>query len=136
MGSTLGPTLANVFMLSWRNLASQFKPVIYRRYVDDTFPLFRSKNHIKKFQSYLNGQHKIIKSTSETENENFISFLDIKISRENNKFTTWVYRKPSFSGVFTNFESFILNSCKYNLLFTLLHMHSNFLKFWTFSSEM
>ena len=34
---------------------------------------------------------------------------------------TSVYRKPTFSGVFTNFESFIPKSSKYNLLFTLLH---------------
>ena len=37
-----------------------------------------------------------------------LSFLDIKIVRENNKFTTSVDHKTTFSGVFTNFESFIL----------------------------
>ena len=55
------------------------------------------------------------------ENENSISFLDIKISWENYKFTTSVYRKPTSNGVFTNFGSFIPKSYKYNLLFTLLH---------------
>ena len=34
---------------------------------------------------------------------------------------TSVYRKPTFSEVFTNFGSFIPKSYKYNLLFTLLH---------------
>ena len=34
---------------------------------------------------------------------------------------TSVYCKPTFSGVFTNFGSFILKLYKYNLLFTLLH---------------
>ena len=38
-----------------------------------------------------------------------------------NKFTTLVYRKPTFSGVFTNFRSFIPKSYNYDLLFTLLH---------------
>ena len=52
---------------------------------------------------------------------NSLSFLDIKIVRENNKFTTSVYRKPTFTGVFTNFESFIPNSYKDALIFTLLH---------------
>ena len=52
---------------------------------------------------------------------NSLSFLDIKIVRDNNKFTTSVYRKPTFSGEFTNFESFIPNSYKYALIFTLLH---------------
>ena len=50
-----------------------------------------------------------------------LSFLDIKIVRENIKFTNSVYCKPAFSGVFTNLESFIPNSYKYALIFTLLH---------------
>ena len=104
MGSPLGPTLANVFpcyheKIWLQNCPSEFKPVIYRRYVDDTFLLFRSKHHIDKFRNYLNRQHKNIKFTSETENENSISFLDIKITRDNNKLMTSVYRKPTFSGV-------------------------------------
>ena len=138
MGSPFGPTLANVFLCYhekiWlQNCPSEFKPVIYRTYVDDTFFLFRSKHDIEKFRNYLNRQHKNIKFTSETENENSISFLDIKITRESNKCMTSVYRKPTFSGVFTNFESFIPKSYKYNLLFTLLHrafkLCSNFERF-------
>ena len=112
MGSPLGPTLANAFLFYhekiWlQNCPSEFKLVIYRRYADDTFLLFFLKHHIKKFQNYLNRQHKNIKFTSETENENSISFLDIKITRDNNKFMTSVHRKLTFSGVFTNFGSFI-----------------------------
>ena len=121
MGSPLGPTLASIFLCYHENIwpqncPSEFKPVIYRRYADDTFLLFRSKHHIKKFRNYLNCQHKNIKFTSETENENSISFLDIKITRDNNKFMTSVYHKPTFSRVFTNFGSFILKSYKYNFL--------------------
>ena len=52
---------------------------------------------------------------------NSLSFLDIKIVRENNKFTTSVYHKPIFSSMFTLFKSFIPNSYKYALIFTLLH---------------
>ena len=55
IGSPLGPTLANVFLCYhekiWlQNCPSEFKPVNYRRYVDDTFLLFTrnitSKNSI------------------------------------------------------------------------------------------
>ena len=125
MGSTLGPTHANVFLCYhekvWlQNCPSEFKPVIYKRYVDDTFLLFRPKHCIKKFCNYINRQHENIRFTSENENENCILFLDIKISRDNNKFMTSIYCKPTFSRVFTNFGSFILKSYKYNLLFTLL----------------
>ena len=122
MGSPLGSTLANVFLCYhlkiWlQNCPSEFKPVIYRR-VDHTLLLFRSKYRIEKLRNYLNRQYKNITVTSEIENENSISFLDI---RDNNKFTTSVYRKPTYSGVFTNFQSFIPKSYKYNLPFTLLH---------------
>ena len=86
-----------------------------------SFLLFRSKYHIEKFRNYLNRQLKNIKFISEMENENSISFLDIKITKDNNKFMTSVYRKPTFIRVFTNFGSFIPKSHRYNLLFTLLH---------------
>ena len=80
-----------------------------------------------------NCQHNNIKFTSETENKNSILFLDIKITRDNNKFITSVYCKLTFSRVFTNFGSFIPKSYKYNLLFTLLHrgfkLCSNFERF-------
>ena len=79
--------------------------MIYRRFVDDTFLLFRSKEHIEKFRLYLNCQHANIKFTSEIEENNSISFLDIKINRDSNRFLTFVYHKPTFSVVFTNFDS-------------------------------
>ena len=109
MGSPLGPTFANIFLcvheiLLLEKCPPEFRPVIYKRYVDDTFLLFQNINQIEKFKYYLNLQHANIKFTSETEMNNSLSFLDIKIVRENNKFTTSVYRKPTFSGVFTNFE--------------------------------
>ena len=69
MGSSLGPTLANVFLCChekiWlQNCPSEFKLVIYRSYVDDTFLLFRLKHHIEKFSNYLNRQHKNIRYIS------------------------------------------------------------------------
>ena len=59
MGSPLGPTLASVFLCYnekiWlQNFSSEFKPVIYERYVGDTFLLFRSKHRIEKARNYLN----------------------------------------------------------------------------------
>ena len=126
MGSPLGPTLANIFLCFheqiWLdNCPVEFKPMIYRRFVDDTFLLFRSKEHIEKFRLYLNCQHANIKFTSEIEENNSISFLDIKINRDSNRFLTSVYRKPTFSGVFTNFDSYIPLSYKSGLISSLLY---------------
>ena len=49
MGSPLGPTLANVFLCHYEKewldkCTSHFKPIVYRRYVDDIFVLFHLKN--------------------------------------------------------------------------------------------
>ena len=51
---------------------------------------------------------------SEIEENGSLSFPDVTITRENNKFVTSVYRKSTFSGVFTNFKSFIheMHKCR------------------------
>ena len=125
MGSPLGPTLANAFLCHYEkewldNCPSHFKPIVYRRYVDDIFVLFSSKEHLQPFVDYMNKQHRCIKFTSETEQNNTFSFLDINITRQNNQLKTSVYRKPTFSGVFTHYESYIDQSYKKSLIFTLL----------------
>ena len=61
------------------------------------------------------------KFTSEIEENGSLSFLDIKISHENNKFMTSVYRKSTFCAVFTKFGSFIPDIYKRGLIETLLH---------------
>ena len=57
MGSSLGPLLANIYMA---HLEEEFLlkntldycPTFYRRYVDDTFCLFKEKDHIKRFYEF------------------------------------------------------------------------------------
>ena len=70
---------------------------------------------------YLNKQHKNIAFKSEPEQNGPLSFLDIKVNHENNKFVTSAYWKPTFSEVFTNFESFISKCYKPSLIDTLLY---------------
>ena len=43
----------------------------------------------------------------ENEENGSLSFLDIGITHEHSKFVTSVYCKPTFSGIFTNFESYM-----------------------------
>ena len=44
--------------------------------------------------------------TIEREKQNRMSLLDIAIIREDKTYTTSVYRNPTFSGVYTHFDSF------------------------------
>ena len=58
IGSPLGRTLANAFLCHYKklwldNCPPEFKPVIYRRYVDDMFVLFKSKDHLLLFTRYM-----------------------------------------------------------------------------------
>ena len=131
MGSPLGPLLANIF-LSHRaekiwldNCPSECKPVFYRRNVDDSFILFQSRNHVEPFLKFLNSQHPNIKFTCDVETNKTLSFLDITICRSDNSFVTSVYRKPTFTGLFTNFESFLPIIYKKGLIFTLLFRYFN-----------
>ena len=62
----------------------------------------KKSHHIKKFRCYLNCQHASNKFTSEIEQS------DVRFTTVDNSFFTSIYCKVIFSGVFTNFESFLL----------------------------
>ena len=128
MGNPLGPTLANAFLSfheqNWLNKCpKQFRPIFYKRYVDDIFVLFENLDQAEKFKTYLNNRHKNMSFTLEVESNNKLSFLDIEIYRcdESKTFMTSLYRKPTFSGMYTNFKSFISIKYKYSLISSLLY---------------
>ena len=95
----------------WLNeCPDDFKLVYYSRYVDDTFPLFCSPDHLQEFTNHLNSKHKNIKLTYEKESNILLIFLDILISRSENSFEISVYQKPTSSGVIlTSIVSFTSN---------------------------
>jgi hypothetical protein len=125
MGLPLGPTFANIFMCFhetiWLNdCPISFKPVFYKRYIDDTFLLFRCQSHVSLFLNYLNSKHTNIKFTMEPEVENKLSFLDCLVHRDGNSFKCSVFRKSSFSGLGLSFYSFCTSRFKINSVKTLL----------------
>ena len=61
-----------------------------------------------------------MKFTFEKEQNNCFIFLDVKVIREDNAFTISVYRKPSFSGVYTHFDSYMPFSYKFSLVSTVI----------------
>ena len=95
----------------------KIKPSFYTRYVDDIFVVFESPESSHSFRKYMSSKHQNIKQ----ENIGTLLFLDVKICIKNNKFVTSVYRKPTFSGVFTNYENFIRTYQKRVFLHTLFH---------------
>ena len=67
----------------------------------------------------------------ENEKDNRMSFLDVKIVREKDKFTTSVYCKPTSSRIYTHFDSFLPSSNKISLLHTLLYTCFRICSDWT-----
>ena len=99
--------------------------------------MFWSKGHVKKFD-YVNTKHPNIRFIIEIEHQNSFSFLDIKIIRntEKNAFETSVYRKRTFSAVFTNFKRFIPLRYKTGMLETMLfHCFSIYCPYEKFHEE-
>ena len=137
MGSPLGPTFANCFLSfhedKWlEDCPPSFKPLYYRRYVDDTFLLFKDPSHIPLFQAYLNSKHQNIRFTVEQESEGKLSFLDVQLTRLNNTISTSIYRKPTFTGLGMNFLSFIPEQFKVNAIKTLLYRSFHLCSNWVF----
>ena len=75
--------------------------------------------------SYFNQQHPNINFTCEVESNSTLSFLDISIMRTGGRFETSVYQKPTFTGLFTNFHSFLPSQYKLSLISSLLHRFFN-----------
>ena len=68
----------------------------------------------------MNTRHENITFTEEIEVNNTLPFLDVAVSRTDEGFVTNLYRKTTFSGVFTNFFSFLSIQFKACLVSTLL----------------
>ena len=138
MGSPLGPTLANIFLCfhekRWLDQCpANFKPLIYKRDVDDTFLVFRSEPDAALFLDYLNNKHPNIRFTMDPENNGKISFLDILVEKMHGGLSFSIYRKPTFSGLGISFFSHCSTKFKVNAIKTLLHraynLSSSFLLF-------
>ena len=68
----------------------------------------------------LNSFHQNIKFTYEPEKNKKIAFLDVLVSRKSNGFFTTLYRKPTFTGVFLNWNSLTARVYKINVIKCLL----------------
>ena len=85
MGSPLGSTFANIFMSAFEeqlldSCPLSFYPLFYRKYVDNTFALFRNVDAANAFLEFANDKHQNIKFTIEHEQNNKLPFLDIFVS--------------------------------------------------------
>ena len=128
MGSSLGPLLANIYMVHLEEefLLKKnhiFSPTFYRRYVDDTFCLFGMSDHVQKFLEFINSIDPAIQFDSEVELNDKLPFLDTLIKRKSYNLYPEISTKikSTDKGLFYNFNSFIPDSYKHNLVYCLIH---------------
>ena len=74
--------------------------------MDDIFVLFKKLEHVKPFVDYMNSKHKNINFSFEMEKDRQMPFLDVNVFHENGRFVTNVYKKETFTEVYTNFSSY------------------------------
>jgi hypothetical protein len=123
MGSSLGCLFANVFMGHLEEKVDRHindHCSFYVRYIDDTFALVRDENTALKLLSVLNNAHACLTFTHESEQNDTLPFLDVKVMKNSlGTFSTSVHRKATFSGIYLNFNSYVPVSYKKGLVRTL-----------------
>ena len=133
MGSPLEPILANIFMgyhaKGWIKNYNYGGTLYYKRYVDDIFTVFETKDHAVSFSNYINRQHSNVKFTMETEKNGKLLFMDVLVCNKPNLITS-VYRKPTYTGLLTNFFSFTPSKYKNRFIKTLLDRYYKINNIW------
>ena len=103
MRYSLGSTLANAFLCPYEKKWLDSYPVEFKPKFKSSFVMFQSRDYVKKFVDYINTKHPNVHFIFEIEDQNWFSFVDIKLTETLRKkaFETSVYRKSTFSGVLT-----------------------------------
>ncbi|CAF4509074.1 unnamed protein product [Rotaria socialis] len=121
MGSPLAPILADIVMIDLERILM--------------------KKLRKKGVLWYKSHHQDIQFTSVKEEREQFAFLDVLIKRKANSFVTTVYRKSTYTGLLTKWESFVPSQYKRSAIssivyrgiricstFTLLHEEFNFIR--------
>ena len=123
MGNCLAPTFANFFLGHLEDLMfkdiKEFYPKFYRRYVDDIFCIFSKQSDAMCFLELLNKLHPNLQFTLDLGTKK-LPFLDVNIELTENGFNSWVYRKPTHTGVLLNFFANVPTQWKTGLITCLL----------------
>ena len=122
MGGPLGPVLANMFVGYCETLIPEGKlPPLHCGYVDDSFSCFASKSDSFVFLDVLNNLHPSLKFTCEFEECGRLPFLDVLVEKSvEGGVLTYVYRKPTFTGLYIVWDSFCTKSYKIILVRNLV----------------
>ena len=86
-------------------VSTSLKPCMWLRYVDDTLILWPHQEDVHILLDLENSLRPSIQFTMEKEPDNKSSFLDVLVRGTEQGFRSSVYRKPTFTGQYLNFNS-------------------------------
>ena len=123
MGSPVSPVIANIYMEYFESLAIPTSPALIKqwsRYVDDVHSANR-KDHVNQLQEHLNCIDPHIKFTTELPGIDGLPFLDTLTKPTPNSIESTVYRKPTHTDRYLDYNSIHPISAKLSVIHTLIH---------------
>jgi hypothetical protein len=131
MGTKMAPTYANLTLAFVEeslynkmgekytvDFAERFK-INWKRYIDDCFIIWdNSVDRVETLHTELNTLHPKLHFTMDHHNSE-ISFLDIHLTRQNNKIITDIFHKPTDTKQYLHFKSCHPRSTKCNIPYNL-----------------
>ncbi|XP_023211868.1 uncharacterized protein LOC111614732 [Centruroides sculpturatus] len=102
MGSPMSAVLCELVL---RKLESDILPyfqndiIIYARYVDDIFVLWKNNRNTHRFISLINSNPYGLTLELDQESENIVNFLDLTITCKEGEIKTNIYRKPVYQPI-------------------------------------
>ena len=125
MGSPLSPIIANIYMEEFETKALSTAPnpsTLWKRFVDDTFVVIQT-SHKEEFFNHLNSLEESIQFTAEdTQADGSLPFLDVLVTPQaDGSLSTSVYRKPTHTNQYLQWDSHHPISAKYSFISTLFH---------------
>ncbi|CAF1547585.1 unnamed protein product, partial [Rotaria sordida] len=113
MGAPLASVIADIFMtyleITLMDKLTQLGVCEWYRYVDDTFVFINKDANVDNLLSIVNEFHPSIKFTRKIEDNDKLEFLNVQVIRspEQQCFETTIYRKPTFTELLTNWNSYV-----------------------------
>ena len=125
MGSPLSPIIANIYMEEFETRAlstSPNPPTLWKRFVDDTFVVIQTA-HKEEFFHHINSIEESIQVTPEDiQADGSLPFLDVLVTPQpDGTLTMSVYRKPTHTNQYLQWDSHHSISAKYSVISTLYH---------------
>ena len=117
--------LTNLYMEDFEiktTSSAKYPPRIWKRFVDDTFVVIDSAMK-EKFLEHINNMDPYIQFTTEdAKPDGSLPFLDtIVMPQPDNSLLTSVYRKPTHTDLYLQWDSHHHLSAKYSVINTLKH---------------